>query len=399
MHSEKQLPCWEEKIKKELAHLEEISQKRELVSTVCAEQPWLTINGCRMLNLASNNYLGYAGDERLKKSMVDAVHTYGAGATASRLIVGNHPLYEQAEQALVNWKKAEAGLIINSGYNANLGIISTLLSRNDIIYSDKINHASIVDGALLSRAKHIRYRHNDLDHLEAFLKKSPIEARKLIVTDTVFSMDGDFAFLEELVRLKERYNALLMTDEAHGSGIYGKHGEGYAGHLHLQNKIDIQMGTFSKALGSFGAYVVGKEWLIDYLKNRMRGFIYSTALPPAILGAIKTAIELVQQEPERRSLLQTHSEHFRQELTYYGFNICGSQSQIVPIVIGENEKAMVFAARLQKEGIAAIAVRPPTVPENEARIRFTVTALHDKKDLDWAVERVSIIGKEMGVIK
>ena len=216
---------------------------------------------------------------------------------------------------------------------------------------------------------------------------------------TVFSMDGDFAFLEELVRLKERYNALLMTDEAHGSGIYGKHGEGYAGNLHLQNKIDIQMGTFSKALGSFGAYVVGKKWLIDYLKNRMRGFIYSTALPPAILGAIKTAIELVQQEPERRSLLQTHSEHFRQELTYYGFNICGSQSQIVPIVIGENEKAMEFAARLQKEGIAAIAVRPPTVPENEARIRFTVTALHDKKDLDWAVERVSIIGKEMGVIK
>ncbi|MDF9763649.1 8-amino-7-oxononanoate synthase [Peribacillus simplex] len=342
MHSEKQLP-WEDKIKKELAYLEEISQKRELVTTVFAEKPWLLINGHRMLNLASNNYLGYAGDERLKKAMVNAVHTYGAGATASRLIIGNHPLYDQAEQALVNWKKAEAGLIINSGYNANLGIISTLLSRNDFIYSDKLNHASIVDGALLSRAKHMRYRHNDLDHLEALLKKSSIEARKLIVTDTVFSMDGDFAYLEDLVRLKERYNAILMTDDAHGSGIYGKNGEGYACHLHLQNKIDIQMGTFSKALGSFGAYVVGKKWLIDYLKNRMRGFIYSTALPPAILGAIKTAIDLVQEEPERRALLQTHSEYFRKELTYYGFNICGSQSQIVPIVIGENEKTMKFS--------------------------------------------------------
>ncbi|MDM5296530.1 8-amino-7-oxononanoate synthase [Peribacillus simplex] len=398
MHSEKQLP-WEDKIKKELAYLEEISQKRELVTTVFAEKPWLLINGHRMLNLASNNYLGYAGDERLKKAMVDAVHTYGAGATASRLIIGNHPLYDQAEQALVNWKKAEAGLIINSGYNANLGIISTLLSRNDFIYSDKLNHASIVDGALLSRAKHMRYRHNDLDHLEALLKKPSIEARKLIVTDTVFSMDGDFAYLEDLVRLKERYNAILMTDDAHGSGIYGKNGEGYACHLHLQNKIDIQMGTFSKALGSFGAYVVGKKWLIDYLKNRMRGFIYSTALPPAILGAIKTAIDLVQEEPERRALLQTHSEYFRNELTYYGFNICGSQSQIVPIVIGENEKTMKFAKRLQKEGVAAIAVRPPTVPENEARIRFTVTALHNKEDLDWAVKKVSIIGKEMGVIE
>ncbi|MDM5214528.1 8-amino-7-oxononanoate synthase [Peribacillus sp. NJ4] len=398
MHSEKQL-SWEEKIKKELAYLEEISQKRELVTTEFAEQPWLMIDGCRMLNLASNNYLGYAGDERLKKAMVDAVHTYGAGATASRLIIGNHPLYEQAEQALVNWKKAEAGLIINSGYNANLGIISALVSRNDLIYSDKLNHASIVDGTLLSRAKHLRYQHNDLDHLEALLKKSSIEARKLIVTDTIFSMDGDFAYLEDLVRLKERYNAMLMTDEAHGSGIYGKNGEGYACHLHLQKKIDIQMGTFSKALGSFGAYVVGKKWLIDYLKNRMRGFIYSTALPPAILGAIKTAIELVQEEPERRTLLQMNSEYFREKLTYYGFNICGSQSQIVPIVIGENEKTMKFAKRLRKEGIAAIAVRPPTVPENEARIRFTVTALHDKKDLEWAVKKISIIGKEMGVIE
>ncbi|CAH0287048.1 8-amino-7-oxononanoate synthase [Peribacillus sp. Bi96] len=398
MHSEEQLP-WEKKIKTELANLEEISQKRQLVTTKFAEQPWLMIDGRRMLNLASNNYLGYAGDERLKKAMIDAVHTYGAGATASRLIIGNHPLYEQAEQVLVNWKNAEAGLIINSGYTANLGIISTLLSRNDFIFSDKLNHASIVDGALLSRAKHKRYRHNDLTHLEALLKNASIESNKLIVTDTVFSMDGDFAFLEDLVWLKERYNAILMTDEAHGSGIYGKNGEGYAYHLGLQNKVDIQMGTFSKALGSFGAYVVGKKWLIDYLKNRMRGFIYSTALPPAILSSIKTAIELVQEEPERRTLLQTHSEYFRKELTNYGFNICGSQSQIVPIVIGENEKAMGFATRLQKEGIAGIAVRPPTVPENEARIRFTVTALHDKKDLDWAIEKVSIIGKEMGVIE
>ncbi|WP_051331196.1 8-amino-7-oxononanoate synthase [Aneurinibacillus terranovensis] len=389
---------WEEEINAELYRLEEISQKRHLITTRFAEQPWLMINGRKMLNLASNNYLGYAGDERLKKSMIEAVNTYGAGATASRLIVGNHPLYEKAETALVNWKKAEAGIIINNGYTANLGIISALLRRDDFVFSDKLNHASIVDGAVLSRAKHQRYRHHDLNHLEALLKKAPTEKRKLIVTDTIFSMDGDLAHLKEIVVLKERYNAILMIDEAHASGIYGKNGEGYAHHLNLQNKVDIQMGTFSKALGSFGAYVVGKKWLIDYLTNRMRGFIYSTALPPAILGAAKAAIEIVQEEPERRTLLQTHAEYFRESLMDYGFNICGSQSQIVPIIIGENEKTMKFAGCLQKEGIAAIPVRPPTVPENEGRIRFTVTAVHVKQDLDWAIKKIALVGKEMGVI-
>ncbi len=390
---------WEEDIKRELAYLDEIFQKRHLVTTEFAEQPWLTVNGHRMLNLASNNYLGYAGDKGLKKAMSDAVMTYGIGATASRLIVGNHSLYEKAERALVNWKKAEAGLIINSGYNANLGIISALVPRNGFIFSDKLNHASIIDGALLSRAKLQRYRHNDMNHLENLLKKVPLESRKLIVTDTVFSMDGDFAKLKELVKLKEQYNALLMVDEAHASGIYGKNGEGYTHFLDLQDKIDIQMGTFSKALGSFGAYVTGKQWLIAYLKNKMRGFIYSTALPPAILGAITAAIKKVQQDIERRTLLQENALFFRRALTYEGFNTCKSQSQIIPILTGGNKRTMQFAERLQKEGIAAIAVRPPTVPENKARIRFTVTADHTREDLDWAIKKVSLIGKEMSVIQ
>lgn len=389
---------WGEEIKAELAHLEDISQKRHLFTIESADQPWLLINGRKMLNLASNNYLGLSGDERLKEAMIEAVNTYGAGATASRLIVGNHPLYEKAETALVNWKKAEAGLILGSGYTANIGIISALVHRDDYIFSDKLNHASIVDGAVLSRAKHQRYRHNDLNHLEALLKKAPIEQRKLIVTDTIFSMDGDFAHLEGLVQLKEDYNAILMIDEAHASGIYGEKGEGYAHHLKLEDKVDIQMGTFSKALGSFGAYVVGKKWVIDYLTNRMRGFIYSTALPPAVVAAAETAIEIVQYEAERRTLLQKHAEYFRGVLADFGFNINGSQSHIVPIVIGENEITIKVADRLQKEGIAAIPVRPPTVPENEARIRFTVTAAHPKQELEWAVEKIALVGKEMGVI-
>ncbi len=390
---------WEQEIKGELARLEELSQNRRLVTTEFAVQPWLIKNGKNMLNLASNDYLGFAGDERLKNAMVDAVRTYGAGSTASRLIVGNHLLYKQTETELVNWKKAEAGLIINSGYTANLGIVSALVGRGDYVFSDKLNHASIIDGILLSRSKNQRYRHNDLEHLETLLRQAPIEKRKLIVTDSLFSMDGDFANLSGLVQLKEKYNAILMVDEAHSSGIYGENGEGYARQLNLDHRIDIQMGTFSKALGSFGAYVVGKKWLIDYLTNKMRSFIYTTALPPAILGSAKAAIKLVQVESERRVLLKEHASYVRNALGDSGFNLCGSESQIIPIMIGKNDKTMEFAAALQEEGIAAIPVRPPTVPENEARIRFTVTALHQKEDLDWALERIVVLGKRMGIIK
>ncbi|MES9681315.1 8-amino-7-oxononanoate synthase [Bacillus sp. AFS001701] len=390
---------WEQEIKGELARLEELSQNRRLVTTESAVQPWLIKNGKNMLNLASNDYLGFAGDERLKNAMVDAVRTYGAGSTASRLIVGNHLLYKQTETELVNWKKAEAGLIINSGYTANLGIVSALVGRGDYVFSDKLNHASIIDGILLSRSKNQRYRHNDLEHLETLLRQAPIEKRKLIVTDSLFSMDGDFANLSGLVQLKEKYNAILMVDEAHSSGIYGENGEGYARQLNLDHRIDIQMGTFSKALGSFGAYVVGKKWLIDYLTNKMRSFIFTTALPPAILGSAKAAIKLVQVESERRVLLKEHASYVRNALGDSGFNLCGSESQIIPIMIGKNDKTMEFAAALQEEGIAAIPVRPPTVPENEARIRFTVTALHQKEDLDWALERIVVLGKRMGIIK
>jgi len=390
---------WEQEIKGELARLEELSQNRRLVTTESAVQPWLIKNGKNMLNLASNDYLGFAGDERLKNAMVDAVRTYGAGSTASRLIVGNHLLYKQTETELVNWKKAEAGLIINSGYTANLGIVSALVGRGDYVFSDKLNHASIIDGILLSRSKNQRYRHNDLEHLETLLRQTPIEKRKLIVTDSLFSMDGDFVNLSGLVQLKEKYNAILMVDEAHSSGIYGENGEGYARQLNLDHRIDIQMGTFSKALGSFGAYVVGKKWLIDYLTNKMRSFIFTTALPPAILGSAKAAIKLVQVESERRVLLKEHASYVRNALGDSGFNLCGSESQIIPIMIGKNDKTMEFAAALQEEGIAAIPVRPPTVPENEARIRFTVTALHQKEDLDWALERIVVLGKRMGIIK
>ncbi|OIJ17936.1 8-amino-7-oxononanoate synthase [Anaerobacillus alkalidiazotrophicus] len=389
---------WETEIKAELEFLENIFQRRSIVTTKELNSSWLIRNGQKLLNLASNNYLGLLNDSRLKKAASKAIDKYGVGSGASRLMTGNHPLYDKVESRLIQWKRAEAALVLNSGYTANVGIISALMKRDDIVFSDKLNHASIIDGIVLSRAKLQRYRHRDTNHLEALLMKAPKDKRKLIVTDTVFSMDGDIADLEGIVRLKEKYNAMLMVDEAHASGVYGKGGQGYSHHVNLQDKVDIQVGTFSKALGSFGAYVVAKKWLIDYIINRMRGLIYSTALPPAVLATIEKAIEIVEEEREKRTLLLQHAEYFRNRLTRFGFDTCESESQIVPIIIGANSQTQSFATRLQEEGIAAIAVRPPTVPENKARIRFAITSAHQKKELDWALEKIIQVGKELEVI-
>jgi 8-amino-7-oxononanoate synthase len=385
-------------MKEELLHIEKKAQRRRLHSIDFLKESSIIMNGRKLLNLASNNYLGLAGDERLIEASIRAAREYGAGSTASRLIVGNYSLYEHVETELARWKGTEAALIFNSGYTANVGIISTLVGRNDIVFSDKWNHASIIDGIILSRAEMKRYQHNDLDHLEAHLKKAPLHKRKLIVTDTVFSMDGDIAPLKGLVELKEKYGAILMVDEAHSSGVYGEGGEGLVHDLRLQEQVDVQMGTFSKALGSFGAYVTGKQWLIDYFVNKMRSFIFTTALPPAVLGSIQAAIHIVQQETERRKQLHEYSKYFRTKLRDLGFNIGTSVTQIVPVMIGSNELTVQFSERLQERGIAAVAIRPPTVPEGTARIRFSLMATLTKDELDWAINEIATIGQEMGII-
>jgi 8-amino-7-oxononanoate synthase len=383
---------------KELENLEQQHLKRKIRVSAEATQAWLTVNGKRQLNLASNNYLGLADDQRLKEAAIQATQAYGAGATASRLIVGNHPLYEQAERALREWKQAEAGLILNSGYTANIGILSALANRDTIIFSDKLNHASIVDGLILSRAEMKRYRHLDMAHLQSLLAKAPAEMRKLIVTDTIFSMDGDMAPLNELVDLKERYGALLMVDEAHASGIYGTKGEGLVHQLGLSDQVDIVMGTFSKALGSFGAYVTGRRIMIDYLVNHMRSFIYTTALPPGALGAIHASIGIVETDQHRRRQLIENGLLFRNGLRSAGFQLAGSESHIIPIVVGPADVTLAFGKQLQEAGVAAIAVRPPTVPQNGSRIRFTVMATHRKEELFEAIAKITSVGKSLGVI-
>jgi 8-amino-7-oxononanoate synthase len=385
-------------MKEELLHIEKKAQRRRLHSIDFLNNSSIIMNSRNLLNLASNNYLGLAGDERLIEASIRAAREYGAGSTASRLIVGNYSLYEHVETELARWKGTEAALIFNSGYTANVGIISTLVGRNDLVFSDKWNHASIIDGIILSRAEMKRYQHNDLDHLEALLNKAPLHKRKLIVTDTVFSMDGDIAPLKGLVELKEKYGAILMVDEAHSSGVYGEGGEGLVHDLRLQEQVDVQMGTFSKALGSFGAYVTGKQWLIDYFVNKMRSFIFTTALPPAVLGSIQAAIHIVQQETARREQLHEYSQYFRTKLRDLGFNIGTSVTQIVPVIIGSNELTVQFSERLQERGIAAVAIRPPTVPEGTARIRFSLMATLTKDELDWAINEIAAIGQEMGII-
>jgi 8-amino-7-oxononanoate synthase len=391
---------WEQHIQKELEDLAHIDQKRSLQMVEHADRHWLSMNGRRMLNLVSNNYLGLAGHRRLKEAALKAITDYGVGATASRLVIGNHPLYEQAERALQDWKQAEACLIVHNGYTANTGILSALLGRNDVIFSDKLNHASIVDGTVLSRAEWKRYRHNDANHLETLLKKTAPHKRKLIVTESVFSMDGDVAPLHDLVTLKKRYNALLMVDEAHGSGVYGPAGVGVVHALNLQDEVDIQMGTFSKALGSFGAYVIGRRDLIDYLVNKMRSFIFSTALPPAVLGSIMEAIQCVQEMSAERQALLKLASTFRNELGALGFHVCNSHSQshIVPVMIGPNDRTVKFSSLLKDEVVASVAIRPPTVPDNEARIRFALTAAHNADDLRFALDKIAAVGKQCGVI-
>ncbi|WP_028399567.1 8-amino-7-oxononanoate synthase [Ectobacillus panaciterrae] len=387
---------WHQHLQSELALLEERQQIRTLHVTENGPDCWIIKDGKRLLNLASNNYLGLAGDKRLIEAAIEAASMYGAGATASRLIVGNYPLYEEAEHDIANWKGTERALLIGSGYTANLGALSALLGRNDVVYSDRLNHASITDGIVLSRAEQKRYKHNDLEHLEKLLQETPANKRKLIVTDTVFSMDGDTAYLQELVHIKEKYDALLMVDEAHASGVYGQNGAGLA--HELAERIDLHMGTFSKALGCSGAYLAGSKLLMDYLTNTMRSFIFTTGMPPSTVGSIKRAVEIVRGESSRRAALMQNGTLLRDLLKQAGFDTGSSSTHIVPIVIGSNEAAIRFSQQLQEKGIAAIAVRPPTVPENSSRIRLTVTADHRPEEIRWAVKLITETGQKEGVI-
>ncbi|RNC71368.1 MAG: 8-amino-7-oxononanoate synthase [Desulfuromonadales bacterium] len=360
----------------------------------------VVLDGREVLLLCSNNYLGLADHPALKAAAVKAVERFGAGSGASRLVSGTMELHEALEERIARFKGTGAAVIFNSGFAANSGIIPALVAKGDLVFSDRLNHASIVDGCLLSRATMVRYPHNDMAALRRLLEKHPTDGRRLIVTDGVFSMDGDMAPLRELVALKDEFRALLMVDDAHGTGVLGATGRGSAEHCGVMAGIDIHMGTLGKALGSFGAYAAASREIVEYLVNRARSFIFSTSLPPAVLAASLAAIDLVDSHEGSalRDRLALNAAFFRDALKSAGFDVMGSETQIVPAFVGEAEQTMTFTQRLLEEGIFVQGIRPPTVPAGTCRLRCTLMASHDEVDLARAVEAMARIGRESGAI-
>lgn len=392
-------------MQKELDSYGEQGLLRTLAVCEPLEKGWLRRNGVRMLNLASNDYLSLGSDGEDLQAAEESSAEEGLaaerarrrmGSTASRLIVGNDPVYAAFEEEFAAYKGTESCLLFGSGYLANVGVIPALVGRHDVVFGDRLNHASLVDGILLSRAEHKRYRHRDLDQLETMLRSTPAGRKKLIVTDSIFSMDGTVAPLRELVWLKERYGAMLMVDEAHSGGLYGEEGQGLVYELGLSGRVEVQMGTFSKAYGVYGAYVAGDRLLKSYLVNTARSFIYTTALPPAVVAAIRMQWRRVKCESWRRRALQEKAALFRRELQQYGLDTGQSECHIVPVIVGGNEETLRMAERLRQAGIAAVAIRPPTVPGGTARIRFTIMAGHRDEDLIWAAGRIAECRIEVG---
>ncbi|GFE61321.1 8-amino-7-oxononanoate synthase [Geobacter sp. AOG2] len=387
-------------IQQELEQIKERGLYRRTRLIQGRQSAWVEMAGKKVLLLCSNNYLGLADHPALIAAAADAATRFGVSSGASRLVSGTMELHERLEAAVARFKQTEAALLFNSGYAANTGIIPALAGRGDVIFSDRLNHASIVDGALLSGARLVRYPHNDHTALARLLEKHRGTGRALIVTDGVFSMDGDIAPLGELVRLKTDHKALLMVDDAHGSGVLGEQGRGTAEMLGVTDGVDIGMGTFGKALGSYGAYAAVSAELRELLLNRARSFIFSTSLPPAVLAASLAAVELVRS-PEVKSLreqLRRKSALFRNHMRSAGFTLPDGETQIVPLVTGEADTTMRFSGMLLEEGLYVQGIRPPTVPAGACRLRFTLMATHGDADLDRAAERVIAVGRRLGVI-
>lgn len=341
------------------------------------------------IDLSSNDYLGLSNHPALKDAAKAAIDRLGVSASASRLLSGDLDIHHQLEEEAATLKGKESALVFNSGYQANLGIISSLCQRGDAIFSDRLNHASIIDGMLLSGAKLFRFAHNNIEQLEFLLKEQRHKFKdSLIVTESIFSMDGDRSPLKEIVQLKTEYNCALMVDEAHATGIFGENGAGLVEEEGLSHSIEYIMGTFSKALGSFGGYLACSEKVRDYLINSSRSFIYSTALPPPVIASNIAGIGLLKKEPFRRRELLENAGYFRQRLSERGFKVEGS-SQIIPLITGESQKAIKISQELKKRGYWALPIRPPTVPPGESRLRFSLTYHHSKKILEELVDLIS----------
>ncbi len=360
---------------------------------------WIVVDGKRVLNLCSNNYLGFANHPDLRKAAVQAIERFGVGPAAVRTIAGTMSLHVELEKKLAAFKGAEAVISFQSGFNANLATIPALVGRGDAIFSDELNHASIIDGCRLSRAEIIRYAHNDVADLEAKLREAEGKYRRmLIVTDGVFSMDGDIAPLPAIADLAERYGAILMVDDAHGEGVLGRGGRGIVDHFGLHGRVDVEVGTLSKAFGVVGGYVAGSRELIEYLRQKARPFLFSSAVTPPDVAASIAAVDILASSSELVERLWENTRYFKQEMRTLGFDLGVSETPITPVMLGEAPLAQEFSRRLFEEGIFAQAIGYPTVPRGKARIRVMISATHSRDDLDFALEKFARVGRELGVI-
>ena len=382
--------------------LETLKQEGLFVNIRTLESPqgaWIVVDGRKVLNLCSNNYLGFCNDPVLKEAAKRAIDEYGVGPGAVRTIAGTMKLHLELEHKLAEFKGTEAVVSFQSGFCANLATIPALVGREDAIFSDELNHASIIDGCRLSRAEIIRYTHCDADDLKAKLQEHRHKFRRaLIVTDGVFSMDGDIAPLPEIVRLAREYDAFVMVDDAHGEGVLGRGGRGITDHFGLHGEVDIEVGTLSKAFGVVGGYVAGSYELCEYLRQRGRPFLFSSAVTPADVTACIAAVDILLQSEDRVQRLWENACYFQNRLKSLGFDIGKTQTPITPVMLGEAPLAQEFSRRLFEEGIFAQAIGYPTVPRGAARIRVMISAVHTKEDLDFALEKFAKVGRELGVI-
>jgi len=368
------------------------------------QAPVCTFDGKKVINLASNNYLGLTTHPKLREAALEATRKYGVGSGAVRTIAGTMKIHMELEERIARFKNVEACVVFQSGFTANAGTVSAILGKEDFIVSDELNHASIIDGARLSRAKILVFRHKDVAHAEeklASIKDQP--GRRLLITDGVFSMDGDIGPLPALCNLAEKYGAIMMVDDAHASGVLGRNGRGTIDHFHVHGRVDVQVGTLSKAIGALGGYVCGSRDLIDFLYHRARPFLFSTSHPPSVAATCIAAFEVLEQEPERMDRLWENTRFWKKELANLGFNIGGtntpaSETPITPIIIGDGRLTMEFSRELFKEGVFGTGIAFPTVPEGKARIRTIMTATHTQDELGQALEVLNRVGKRMGIL-
>lgn len=387
-----------EHLQTELKASQEAGTYRRLTDLASAQGSMVTINGREVIQLSSNNYLGLTNHPKLKQAATEAIEKWGVGTGSVRTIAGTFTIHEAFEQELAKFKHTEAALVFQSGFTANVGVIASILSEADIVISDELNHASIIDGIRLTKAQRAIYHHSDMEHLEQVLQKAQSARTRLVVTDGVFSMDGDIAKLPEIVELCEKYDAIVMVDDAHASGVLGKQGRGTVDHFDLHGRVQIQIGTLSKAIGVLGGYVAGPQVLRDYLIQRARPFLFSTSHPPAVTAACHTALQVLQTEENWIEQLWENTRNFKSKLTKLGFDLGASETPITPIMVGDEALTMRFSDELLQAGVYAQGIAFPTVAKGKARIRTMMTAQHTQTEIDTALSAIEQTGRKLGLI-